>query len=122
MSKKLFVCVYYGCNKNEIHVIDTISEKKLDGFITNLGGNPKEEILEKYINCTDEESEKLVGTFMELECPSDVEYKIFKISNYDFQGKIECKCMENYGESVYCVKKGKYSVKQIVDWVRAVQI
>lgn len=118
-----YICVYSGCNKNEIHVIDTISEKKLDGFIAKLGGNPKEELLEKSINASEEEHEKLVGTFMELECPSDVEYKIFKISNYDFEGKIiGCKCMENYGESVYCVKKGKYSEEEILGWVNAAQI
>ena len=97
-----YICVYLGCNKNEIHVIDTVKEKDLDKFITKLGGNPKDELLKIRINMdeskmTKEEVDQFLGSYMELDCPRDVKCKIFKIGNYIFPGKIDCVCMKNYG-------------------------
>lgn len=117
MTKKLFVCVYLGCNKNIPHVIDIVTKKELDGFITNLGGNPKEELLEILENCSDSSLDEH-SIFMELDCQA--KYKVFKIDNYKFNGKFDgCKCTKDL---VYCVRKGKYSVNEIVDWVKEIII
>lgn len=131
--KKPYVCVWMGCNKNQCFCIDVVNEKDIDEMVTKLGGDPKEELFEKNINANEEEHEKLVGIFMEPNTPKGIDYKIYKIKPYDFPLKNEnCNCMENYGETVYFIKKGKYSppsggcrtatVEEIVSWVQAEQI
>lgn len=123
-----YVCVWMGCNKNSCFCIDVIGKSQIDNIVLKLGGDPKEELCQKLFNCSDEEHDKIVGTFMEPQYPgttasagwcSSVNYKIYKITPYKFDGKIDgCSC----DETVYFIKKGKYSVQEIVGWVQAVQI
>lgn len=114
---KSYVCVYYGCSKRPSYVIDVIEENQLDNFIVIVGGNPKEELQEKYKNKPDKTFESMIKTFNDLDCPKNINYKVFRIK-YEENPHM---CAIDYGEKMYCIQKSYYSVKQILDWVKAAQ-
>lgn len=115
---KSYVCVYYGCSKHPSYVIDIISEDQLEFYVNTLGGNPSKELREKFEKKIGNDFESYIKTFNDLECPEDVNYKVFGIQNYD---DFPHMCAEDYGEKIFCIQKGNHSIKQILEWVVAAQ-